>query len=386
MSAPSIPNLLSLRGKSGGPSRRGRPGPGPGSSRTSGASAASHDAVVQGTDDDAAVSRLSAVELGYLTDPFAGYFAGSSGGRGPTRRLPIINRGTYTRTWALDRLVAGFLRSAAEVGRGAQIVSLGAGTDTRALRLFAQRQQQRQQVDVDLVYHEVDFPRTAAQKLATVRAHQALLDVLPDPREAEGASGAGQGAASVKTWTSAPGAGGRYFCHGVDLRHLGTAAGAGEGDVELSGLRAGVPTLLLSECCLCYLEAHEARRVVAYFAGRVADLGVAVYEPVRPDDAFGRMMVSNLAARGIRMPTLEEYRAPQDQEERLRTAGLEKTSARTVAWLWGRWVPEEEKARVDRLEGLDEVEEWELLADHYVIAWGWRGEGFAQWESQDLKV
>lgn len=88
MSASSIPNLLSLRGGTRGGRGRGR---GRGGHQPAGSSQG-HDAVIQGTDSDAAISRLSAVELGYLEDSFAEYFV--RGGSGPpTRRLPIINRG-----------------------------------------------------------------------------------------------------------------------------------------------------------------------------------------------------------------------------------------------------------------------------------------------------
>lgn len=90
MSAPSIPNLLNLRGNtrgtSGGLGRR-RGGP------SASAPHHHHESVVQGTDSDAAVSRLSAVELGYLNDPYARFFVQSVDGPLP-RRLPIINRGT----------------------------------------------------------------------------------------------------------------------------------------------------------------------------------------------------------------------------------------------------------------------------------------------------
>ena len=86
MSAPHIPNLLTSRG--GGPRSRGRGrGLGRGGAFTS--AAARRDQTIQATDTDAAVSRLSAVSLGYLDDPFARCFVNSSG----TRRLPIINRG-----------------------------------------------------------------------------------------------------------------------------------------------------------------------------------------------------------------------------------------------------------------------------------------------------
>jgi hypothetical protein len=85
MAASQIPNLNLLRrgrGRGRGGSRGVEDGH---STRTSG-----KDRVVQGTDNDASVSRLSAVELGYLVDPYAKALTppGSE-----TRRFPIINRG-----------------------------------------------------------------------------------------------------------------------------------------------------------------------------------------------------------------------------------------------------------------------------------------------------
>jgi [phosphatase 2A protein]-leucine-carboxy methyltransferase len=92
-------------------------------------------------------------------------------------------------------------------------------------------------------------------------------------------------------------------------------------------------------------------------------------------------MVSNLAARRIRMPTLEVYEEVKDQEARLQEAGfVDGTQALTVRDIWRRWVSGEDRELVDSLEGLDEVEEWELLASHYVVAWGWRGRGFEGWK------
>lgn len=91
MAAPSIPNLLSLRGTSGGGRGRGRSrGSGRGGHSNAASSQAQHDATIQGTDTDAAISRLSAVQLGYLEDPFAPYFVH---GQALSRRLPLINRG-----------------------------------------------------------------------------------------------------------------------------------------------------------------------------------------------------------------------------------------------------------------------------------------------------
>lgn len=284
---------------------------------------------------------------------------------------------------ALDRLVDAFLRSNAGSATK-QIVSLGAGTDTRCLRLFS-----APATSAGLVYHEVDFPATTAAKLATVQAHPTLRRVFPDAQLLLPAAVA-EGCPPV--WASRPALGGEYFCHGIDLRELdGAAAGpdGGSGEraaLQMHGLRNDVPTLVLSECCLCYLEPGAAQRVIGYFTRRIGCVGIALYEAIRPDDAFGRMMVANLAARHIRMPTLAAFREPLCQEERLVGAGFERARAVPMDRLWMGWVGEREKARVDALEGLDEVEEWNLLAGHYVVAWGSRGAGFEEWESSDMVV
>ncbi|KXX83438.1 Leucine carboxyl methyltransferase 1 [Madurella mycetomatis] len=334
MSAPSIPNLLTLRGGAsgrgrgrgrGGPSRSGVPASGPESG-----SGASHDATIQGTDTDAAVSRLSAVELGYLSDPFARLFVQAPPpSPGVGRRLPIINRGTYARTTAIDTLVDRFLATT-NPDEPRQIVSLGAGTDTRSLRLFASQRHR------NLAYHEIDFPAITARKQVIIRNNSVTNNTLT--------------------------------IHGLDLRHL---------PPSLPNLSSSRPTLLLSECCLCYLTPSTSASLVAFFASFCSSsLALVLYEPILPHDPFGRMMVSNLAARGIVMPTLEAYPTVADQARRLREAGFEHVRCETVDGIWEGWVSQGEKERVDGLEGgLDEVEEWRLLAGHYVVAWGWRGKG-----------
>lgn len=102
-------------------------------------------------------------------------------------------------------------------------------------------------------------------------------------------------------------------------------------------------------------------------------MGLILYEPIRPDDAFGRTMVANLATRGIQLQTLHEYASLEAQRRRLREHGFGSgQAAADIDFIWERWVSEAEKERVAGLEMLDEVEEWQLLARHYCIAWGWR--------------
>lgn len=105
----------------------------------------------------------------------------------------------------------------------------------------------------------------------------------------------------------------------------------------------------------------------------VPPLGLVLYEPIRPNDPFGRIMVSNLATRGIQLQTLNKYASLEAQRARLLEQGFETgQAAADIDFIWERWVKEEEKERIASLEFLDEMEEWRLLARHYCISWGWR--------------
>ncbi|PVH81090.1 leucine carboxyl methyltransferase [Cadophora sp. DSE1049] len=379
MSAPQIPNLLTSRG---GPRSRG--GRGRGSSRFGGRGEASEpgaqrkDLAIQSTDTDAAVSRLSAVSLGYLEDPFAPLFVAGEG----TRRMPIINRGTYSRTTALDILINAFLsHSESEIKpQKKQIISLGAGTDTRYFRLRSKNKHH------NLIYHEFDFPSVTTTKSRIASSNRLLSNNedenlfpefkspafgLPQQDTDWGVSSTRDGASEVT-----------YCCHPMDLRQLPHLKDA----QDIHGLQTDIPTLIISECCLCYLDMEAARDVVKWFTDRIPSAGIVLYEPIGVDDAFGQVMVSNLASRGISMPTLEHYKTLADQKTRLLELGFQGDGeadgqeAETIENIWQNWVPSTEKERVDRLEGLDEVEEWQMLARHYAVVWGWRGStGWEGW-------
>jgi len=304
---------------------------------------AAKDRVVQQTDGDASSSRLSAVALRYLDDAYAREFL--QPGEQIPRRYPIINRGTYVRSTAIDLLVKRFL--AAEPAGRRQIISLGAGSDTRCLRLCFGAG--------EVVYHELDFETNVTAKRAALERSSTLSHRL---REVKGT-------------------GCEYHLHAVDLRDLAT-----DSPPNLPGIDWTLPTLILSECCLCYLPPDQASGVLKYFMFRLTrSAGLIIYEPIRPFDAFGKTMVTNLASRGIHMQTLKRYSSVEAQRQRLRLAGFsDGQGARDVHQIWESeaWVAVSERERVERLEWLDEVEEWKLLASHYCVAWGWKGEVFGK--------
>ena len=235
-----------------------------------------------------------------------------------------------------------------------QVISLGAGSDTRYFRLCGWRN------PPDVLYHELDFVENTRRKLVAIRMVPAMQQFLGDA-----------------TMTEDEAHGANYHLHAIDLRILNNSSSShGETDL-LDGIDPDLPTLLLSECCLTYLKPEAADAVVKYFvSGRLSPstpVGLALYEPTNPFDAFGKVMVANLASRGIVLQTLHKYSSLDAQVQRLAALGLTSGQrAVDVDFLFEYWIDEEEKARVDQVEMLDEIEELKLLLQHYCIAWGWR--------------
>jgi O-methyltransferase involved in polyketide biosynthesis len=112
------------------------------------------DEGIRSTNDDASLSRHSAVSKGYFSDPYAHLFI--KRGSKPNRP-PIINRGTFIRQASLNRYIETFLEC---YGKGTcQVVSFGAGSDTRFF--LGER-------GVYKHYYEIDFPQICSKKVYEV--------------------------------------------------------------------------------------------------------------------------------------------------------------------------------------------------------------------------
>lgn len=91
-----------------------------------------YDEGTRSTDGSAAHARISAARAGYISDDFLPHMVPRS--KHLPSQQPLIHIGTFHRAESIDRLFHNFL--ALDNGCPKQIVSLGAGSDTRFWRLM----------------------------------------------------------------------------------------------------------------------------------------------------------------------------------------------------------------------------------------------------------
>lgn len=251
-------------------------------------STVSDDAAVRSTDSDALVSRNCAHSLGYLDDPAASHFLSPSQRRAHEQRPPLINIGTHARTWAIDSLVDQFLDHNQRGEQPCQVLSLGAGTDSRFWRL-KQRSQQQQQVNTVhwpcVNWVEVDFPEQTAPKARAIATKPDLKSWLGSSSVRIERGGLGL---SSEHYTLLPG----------DLRHLDQLSDSLLVGTPQPPLDRKLPTLLLLECVLVYLEPEITASLLTWFCDtfqQARGSAIVGYDPFRLQDQFGTVMKRNLA-------------------------------------------------------------------------------------------
>ncbi|KAF9012542.1 S-adenosyl-L-methionine-dependent methyltransferase [Cyathus striatus] len=319
------------------------------------------DASIRATDNDAAAARLSAVQKGYFNDPFIKPLVPRAHLQPP--RPPLINVGTYVRSSGIDDLVDQWIELSARDGKKCQIVSLGAGSDTRYWRIATGPNASNLGK-----YIEIDLPEITSKKAMTIKRSKELNAVLGNSVDVTLA----QGGAAL----NAP----QYHLLPADLRLPPSETLAPLLTSENNPLLSpSLPTLLLFECVLAYIKPEASSRLLKWFIDHVSNsnttkipgiLGCVVYEMFGLNDSFGRVMLNNLKSRNVSLPGVEPYKNFESLPNRFLSTGFITAQAVTLRDIRRQYISSDELQRISTLEMLDEVEELELVLQHYAVSWG----------------
>lgn len=309
------------------------------------------DAAVRKTNDEALTAKISAEAKGYFKDQYLRALSEHIGHhpipRSPIRQ-PMINRGTYARVSFVRGMVSRFLAATCS-GVVPQVVSFGAGHDTMPFQMLSQHPTRQ------IRYLELEFAEVVSIKAKAI-AESPRLAGLFDGMVRRPCGGI----------TATTRGGSVYEARSIDLRRIDDVRKA----VTEAGMDLGAPTIFVAECVLVYMEPSAADRLIATAAdGFRGPRAFVNYEPIRPDDPFGEQMVANIALRGSPLKGIHAYPTTDAQEQRFRALGWGHVSSMTMLGALDKFLDESDVARINRIEMLDEVEEWTLMMSHYCFLW-----------------
>ncbi|KAL3232135.1 Leucine carboxyl methyltransferase 1 [Nakaseomyces bracarensis] len=320
---------------------------------------------IQQTDFDALASKISAVSTKYLppvstsrTGAGAGYdilaqlyMAYLEALRGVSRRAfgkckysgnsyPVMNYGTYLRTLAIDERVFQFVE---RNGDGPlQIVNIGCGSDLRMVPLLRHtgHDTQFQSQGPAIRYVDLDYMESVKLKRDTLEKSPVLSSMLQDER---------------------------YVLESCDLRDIEATK-----ELLLRLTDPKVPTLIISECVLCYLPEKESQSLIDCIIDTYTEGEWVSYDPIggsAQNDRFGVIMQQNLReSRQLEMPTLLKFNSCATYASRWtqRNNSVFKSEIMDMWQYYNDSVSPQEKNRLKTLQFMDEVEELKIMQSHYV--------------------
>jgi O-methyltransferase involved in polyketide biosynthesis len=288
----------------------------------------SHMALQQ-TAHDACSRRVHCVAKGYLDDQFVRLFARDL----TIVNSPLMNRGSWLRAMAFENMVYRF--SQAHGGAPIQVVSLGAGVDTLYFRL-------RQRNNIAFAkFIEIDLPDLIEEKRGVIHRHDELSSLA---------------------------AGDVYHAVAGDLADADAVAAILQPLID-----PAAPTLLIAECVFVYIPAPAVQALLATLAHLfVGDLMLVNYDVIEPNDRFGSMMIENLKERGIHLSGIAGAPTIASHAERAKSLGFTSVRAVTMKGLY-LTVPRETQVALNKLEMIDDWDEWNLVHEHYAFVIAWRG-------------
>ena len=269
------------------------------------------------------------VEKGYFSDPFVHLFVKPFDAMRARSFPPIINRGYFARHIIIKSLILDYLERHSKGSAKVQVVVLGCGFDT----LYFQLKREGMLRDKVSKYVECDFEDVVAAKRKILEEH-GLMEHGED----------------------------LYCLVGADVRRGEDLLGVLK---DTCGVEEDTPTLFLAECVLVYMELFFSDALLRRISSSFPESLCIVYEQVNPNDAFGKQMMINLAARGC--PLKGIVRSLEEQKQRMTCCGWQHVISEDMLSLFNHGIPREEIQRINQIEMLDEEEERKLLLQHYCI-------------------
>ena len=140
--------------------------------------------------------------------------------------------------------------------------------------------------------------------------------------------------------------------------------------LKRSMIDTSIPIFIIAECVLVYLKQQESINLLSFFSEKFKNLAVIEYEVISPFDEFGRRMKENLLERNCILFGIEDTPDIESHVKRYEKTGFTQVEVYDMLKLYDKIISKEERNRIEKIELLDEFEEWNLIQSHYCFGVG----------------
>ena len=290
---------------------------------------------VQSTSNDALKTKISCVLCNYYKDPFILYM---EPGMDHKKFLPLINRGTYCRVYAINTKLHEILNNFKKLNENKDskinILILGSGFDTTYFNLMDEGY-----TNIDI--YEYDFKNIIDKKNKIISKYKILSDIIKNNKN-------------------------NYHLIDCDITNKKLFS---ESLNKINNSENNL-TIVICECLLVYIDKEVTVEMLSCITNRFDNVYILEYDLIGADDPFGKEMVDNLKTRNINLRGFNDVKNIKDQIERLKEVKFEDVHMVDMYYVYFKLLPPNDRNRIQRLELMDEFEELNLLQRHACFGYG----------------
>ena len=292
---------------------------------------------VQSTSNDALKTKISCVLCNYYQDPFILYM---EPGMNHKKFLPLMNRGTYCRVYAINTKLHEILDNMKKLEEykdsKINIIILGSGFDTTYFNLMHEGYK-------NIEVYEYDYKKIIDKKLQIISKYKQLSEIINKNKN-------------------------NYHLIDCDITNNKLFS---ESLNKISNKENDL-TIVICECLLVYIDKAVTIEMLSTINDKFNNVYLLEYDLIGPDDPFGKEMVDNLKSRDIILRGFNEVKDIKDQINRLKEAKFEDVNIVDMFYVYFKFLPIQDRKRIERLELMDEFEELNLLQKHACFGYGSR--------------
>ena len=326
---------------------------------------------IQGTSSDALMQKLFAISKGYYQDIYQHKLAGTN--ISDQKFLPIMNRGTWSRVKAIRSQIEFIIEQNLKNSNKTQIINLGCGMDSLFFYLknkyvnYNNNNNNNESSELkNICVLELDYSEITKQKIKNINYSKDLKKMLLNSNDDNNNKGSISSDNKKITFSK------EYNLINCDLNNSKELVDIINYTLDNGFFSSNNLTIIVAECLLCYLNKEEALNMIKNISNKIDNCVIIYYDVINPNDEFGKVMINNLKQfRNITLPGYTTYPDEISHENRMKECGFTyNNKCIDMLKYFNNYIPENEKNLINHLELLDELEEWNLLQQHYCIGFG----------------
>ena len=141
--------------------------------------------------------------------------------------------------------------------------------------------------------------------------------------------------------------------------------------LNASNLDKKAVTIVIAECLFVYIANDSVISMLSTISDYFNNCLLLYYDLINPFDDFGKMMIKNLKTfRNLILASYEDCPTLEHHNERVKKGGFNDVECVEMLKYFNNYIDSETLKRVNSLELVDELEEWNLLLMHACFGLG----------------